>query len=107
MKPDTSLKLELDGDKLSEKYKIEPFAYTSVTNTTFSESEEVIKTSRIDNIFKYVNKIIFNIDMFERGSYSQKDVLLGNGFNLGYGKRFYLKDLIYLQNYSSKCFYHQ
>lgn len=92
-RPSSYFKIELDGDKLSNKYKIEPYAYTSGTNITFEEYEEVIRTNEVKNIFQYVTKFIFLVDKFEKGSYSQKDVLLGKGYNIGYGKRFTIKSL--------------
>jgi cytochrome b involved in lipid metabolism len=92
-RPSSYFKLELNGDKLSEKYKIEPNSYQSSTGISFEEYEEVIKTSEIKNIFIYINKIIFLIDKFESGRYSQKDVLLDDeGYNT-FGKRFKLIDL--------------
>lgn len=56
--PTTLFKLELDGKKLSQKYKIKPFSYKSKTNIYFDESEEQIQTNKISDVFKYVNKII-------------------------------------------------
>lgn len=58
-------KLELDGDKLTEKFKISPFSYTSSTGVSFQEYEEIIKTTKIDNIWKYVNKLIIIKDNIE------------------------------------------
>lgn len=66
-------KLELDGDKLSNKYKIVPFAYQSTEIDSsyrkkiyLKEFEEVIKTNKIQNINKYTNKFIIIKDKVER-----------------------------------------
>jgi len=64
--PDSIFKIELDGDKISDKYKIKPFSYPSTeigvhgerSSIRFKEYEEVIKTNKIENINKYVNKFI-------------------------------------------------
>jgi len=58
-------KLELDGDKLSNKYKIEPYSFENLQGRKFSEYEEVIKTKEIINIFSYVNKFIIIKDNIE------------------------------------------
>lgn len=57
-KPTSIFKIELNGDLLSHKYKIKPFAFISKTNVRFDESEEQIQTNRINNVSKYINKII-------------------------------------------------
>jgi len=58
-KPNSIFKLELDGNKLSQKYKIKPFTYVSKTNIRFTEeSEEQIKTNKIKNAISYIKKVI-------------------------------------------------
>lgn len=54
-------KLEVDGEKLSNNYKIKPFSYISATNVRFQEWEEIVKTNKkglITDIDKYVTKLI-------------------------------------------------
>jgi len=53
-------KLEIDGDKLSSKYKIKPFRYKTRNAGYLDEYEEQVQSSRINNIFYYTNKIIIN-----------------------------------------------
>lgn len=65
--PTSFFKLELDGDKLSNKYKIGPFVYKSRTNISFTEEkEEVIKTNEIKNVMQYVNRFIIDKNRLER-----------------------------------------
>ncbi len=61
-------KLELDGSKLSNKYKIKPVSYISQTKVRFEEHEEVIlsKGKPIENLHKYVNKLIVVKDRIEK-----------------------------------------
>lgn len=58
--PLTFFKLEFDGVKLSQNYKIKPFSYKSRNGIRFDEKEEMIKTRNgsIDDIDKYVTKLI-------------------------------------------------
>lgn len=65
-RPIVVFKIEVDGNKLSNKYKIEPFQYISSTNVIFSEFEEIVRTTEIKDIFKYINKIIFIANNIER-----------------------------------------
>lgn len=51
-------KLVLDGNKLSNNYKISPFSYISKTSIRFNEFEEIIKSNEIKNISKYIKQII-------------------------------------------------
>lgn len=51
-------KFELDGDKLSDRYKIKPYQYKTFSGGYLTEYEEVIKTQDIENISKYVKKFI-------------------------------------------------
>jgi hypothetical protein len=57
-------KFELDGDKISERYKVFPNQYTSLTGIAFSgERETIIKTDKLS--LKYANRFILikeNID---------------------------------------------
>lgn len=72
--PTSFIKLQLDGESLSDNYKINPFAcsfteigsYGSRNRKHFKEYEEVIKTSEIKNIKKYVKKIIIIKHSVER-----------------------------------------
>ena len=47
----------LDGDKLSNKYKIEPYQYRSISGTVGDEMETRIKTEKISNVSKYIFRI--------------------------------------------------
>jgi hypothetical protein len=58
-------KLELDGIKISHKYKIVPFRFKSLTDIYFDENEEQILTNKIDNALSYINKIILIKDKIE------------------------------------------
>lgn len=60
-------KLIIDGDKLSNKYKIEPFKYHSQKdNVDFrNEAEEIIKTREISNVSNYIKGVAFIYRNFE------------------------------------------
>ena len=47
-------RLKLDGNKLSNKFKIKPMMYTSNTGVSMKEFEELIKTRKINDLSKYV-----------------------------------------------------
>ncbi len=72
--PISIFKLELDGDKLSNKYKIKPYAYPSTeigvngerTPIRLEEFEEVILSNQIKNIDQYVKKFIIIKSRVER-----------------------------------------
>lgn len=51
-------KLEIDGDKLSHKYRIKPYRYKTMNAGYLDEYEEQVQTNKITNIFNYTNKII-------------------------------------------------
>lgn len=53
-------KLVIDGDMLSNKYKIKPFRFKSNNNQYFDEYEEQVQTNKIDNILKYTNRIVID-----------------------------------------------
>ncbi|MFW6243390.1 MAG: hypothetical protein ACOC2W_04455 [bacterium] len=64
--PTSIFKLELDGNKLSNRFKIKPFVYKSITDISFyEEKEEVIKTNEIKNVMQYVNRFILNKNRLE------------------------------------------
>ena len=65
------IRIVLDGDKLSNKYKITPFNdFPKVLQKGREEKEEMIKTKNgIPNIDKYIIKITFN----EKSSYYNED----------------------------------
>lgn len=75
-------KLIINGDKLSEKYKLEPYKYhANDKGIDFrKEAEELIRASEISNISKYIKGIAFIYDNFER---REKD------YNEGPDKLFY------------------
>ena len=59
-------KLELDGDKLSEKYKIEPYVHKNVSHTYYKEKEEKIDVDKIPDIWKYTKRFILIQDNIEK-----------------------------------------
>jgi len=59
----TLFKLIVDGDKLSNIYKIQPYQYWSDTGVKLEEFEEAVK-GPIKNISKYITGIIFLKDIF-------------------------------------------
>jgi hypothetical protein len=70
--PTSIFKLELNGDEISNNYKIKPFQYQSYVGTErkpvkLHEFEEVILTNEIVNINKYVKKFIIIKDNIENG----------------------------------------
>jgi len=66
--PVSIFKLELDSGKISNNYKIKPFSDTTTEigyggsrkTIHFDEREELIKTKKLNNISKYVKKLIIN-----------------------------------------------
>lgn len=75
-------KIELDGDKLSNKYKISPFTYKSATNIHFTEEhEEQIKTQKISNISTYIKRVILikkRVENLKKSGWFNSD---GGNFN--------------------------
>jgi len=63
---DDVVQISFDGDKLSEKYKIEPFNFFN--NYSKDEKEERIEAKEIRNIDKYIIsvKIKYNKQLFNR-----------------------------------------
>lgn len=60
-------KLELDGAKISKDYETSPFVYKSRTKVRFTgEKEELIHTTQIPDIWKYVTRLIFIAENIER-----------------------------------------
>jgi hypothetical protein len=57
-RPDAFFKLELDGDKIAQNYKIKPFVYRSATGVRLEEQEEQVKTREIKPASKYITKVI-------------------------------------------------
>jgi hypothetical protein len=69
--PASIFKLELDGDKITNNYKVRPFQYQSYEGpernpVKLTEWEEVIKTREIPNLNKYVKKFIILKDRIEK-----------------------------------------
>lgn len=56
--PQAIFKLVINGSKLSNNYKIRPFAYKSHSNMRFNEYEEQVNTKEIDNVFSYIEKVV-------------------------------------------------
>ena len=59
--------IEIDGDKLSNNYKIKPFAYDYNNR---SQAEEVVRQD-INNLSKYIISIYANIEAVEDNPYSE------------------------------------
>ena len=53
-------KLEVDGNKLSSKYKIKPYRYKTRNAGYLDEYEEQVQTNKITNIFNYINRFIID-----------------------------------------------
>jgi hypothetical protein len=77
--PTSFIKLELNGDKISNKFKIKPYSYKSLNGIRFDEREEIIKlTNR--NSFKasdYIEKIIIiknRIEKLKKSNYRDEEV---------------------------------
>ena len=66
-RPRSYFKLIIDGNKLSNKYKIEPYKYHSRNdNVNFrNEAEELIKVNEIPNVDKYIKGVAFIYRNFE------------------------------------------
>jgi hypothetical protein len=60
----------VDGDKLSNRYKIRPFAGLNFQNDNSNlpsdEMEEVIESPRIENIIDYIIKIVINMKVLKQ-----------------------------------------
>lgn len=50
--------IAVDGHKLSNKYKIQPYKYHSLDVEVPDESEERIKITKVDNVRLYINEIV-------------------------------------------------
>lgn len=60
--------LELDGEKMTEKYKIQPYNYHGLDVDAGDESEERILNRNVDNVKKYITGItIYKIYFPEPG----------------------------------------
>jgi hypothetical protein len=74
---DNAFRISLDGDKISNKYKIIPYAWSGGDRGTGeTESEEAVLTDKITNIRDYIIDIVANkevIDMF-RDTYGYMDL---------------------------------
>lgn len=52
------IKLEIDAEKLKQKYKVRPFSYKTRNAGYLDESEEQVQTDLIKPIFPYIKRII-------------------------------------------------
>ena len=85
-------KIVIDGKKLSNKYKIEPFNFTwsknEYFNSTNKESEERIwfktSTNGIKNIKSYIKYIIINVNLRHYIDISKSDVTKYAGYALSF-----------------------
>jgi hypothetical protein len=66
---DNIFRISLDGDKISNKYKIRPYEWSQLDRGSGNtESEEAVITDKITNIDNYIIDIVANkeyADMFE------------------------------------------
>lgn len=56
----TQVRLEIDGDKLAEHYKLEPYTYPGTSfkkSRPFYEAEERVRKDKITNVHKYIKSI--------------------------------------------------
>lgn len=61
------IKIELNNELLSDKYRIEPYRYRNGFGVYFDEFEErVVKTKTIENLHKYISKIILLEDKIDK-----------------------------------------
>lgn len=68
--------MEIDGTKLSNKYKVEPFTYRiGNIRGTRGEAEEVVKQD-INDIKDYIANIYANVELVEDGSYKELESVL-------------------------------
>lgn len=66
-RPSAFFKLELDGDKLSNDYKIRPYVFVSQgTRVRLNEWEEQVRTKEIKNASKYITKVIIMKEKMDR-----------------------------------------
>lgn len=75
--PLSILKLEIDGSRLKQKYRIKPFSYKANNGSRFDEREEQVQTNLIKPVFPYITKVILikrNIDRLIKKRYSEDDV---------------------------------
>lgn len=106
-------KLELNGEKLSNTFKMDPFLYKNLEGVPLREEhEERIKVGKISNIWKYTKKLIFiaknikksqsalrylDIDKF-RTNYLPAIAAKGIPFYVQHGTRI-MKDDTFLKEY--------
>ncbi|MFW5800281.1 MAG: hypothetical protein ACOCV8_05650 [Spirochaetota bacterium] len=106
MKPSSFFKIQLDGEKLSNHFKIAPFNYKGAqSNISFQEFEEIILTDRIPSIDKFILKYIFIYENYEK---FYKEDLSVEGYNLGSQGIIYKEDLkTYILSVPEDLFYIQ
>lgn len=73
-------KLEIDGEKLSENYRIRPYSYRSYNGGRFEEYEEIVKKP-IENISKYVTKLIIIKSRIENSKKTLRDQSISDWFS--------------------------
>ena len=56
--PQAMFKLVIDGDKLSNNYKIKPYRFFSMNGMGFEEFEEQVQSKKIENAFKYIKSVV-------------------------------------------------
>lgn len=88
--PDALFKIELNGNKLSEKYKIIPTVDSNMT-WKYDEQEELIKANKIINIKSYIKNYIFNIDLYNK---TYREIFESDSFVYGETQKYYKNDLL-------------
>jgi hypothetical protein len=64
---DNAFRINLDGNKISDKYKIRPYAWDGVDRGAGStESEEAVLTDKITNIRNYIIDISANKELYNK-----------------------------------------
>lgn len=64
--PQSMFKLIIDGDKLSDKYRIKPFRFFSRNGQGFEEYEERVSAREITNVFSYIKGVVIIKKRVER-----------------------------------------
>lgn len=68
--PTSIFKLVIDGNRLSDRFKIRPFAYKKMRAGYLKEFEEQVQTSLIKNAFSYIDKVVLIKEKVERLRYT-------------------------------------
>lgn len=64
--PQSMFKLIIDGNKLSDKYRIKPFKFFSRNGQGFEEYEEQVNSYEITNVFSYIKGVVIIKERVEK-----------------------------------------